>query len=138
MAHTDNEDRLWVRRFWIMLGILVIFSGTIVAYTTQPDKIERKDDSYVPVQVRTQTPDGRNVLCTLSLLVDPEQEKDIESRQALLEIVVKDALTELYQGERRPDMAAVRDTLHDVINRKLPRKLQIREILVQELLVGIS
>jgi hypothetical protein len=138
MAHEESQDQLWIRRFWIFLGVLVTLSATIVVYSMRSNETEREDNVYILVQARTLGGDDQNVLCKVILLVDPEQENGLQSRKEMLETIVNETLTELYRDEPRPGMSEVRDALHLAINRKLPRNLQVREVLIQELLVGIS
>ena len=111
-AGERNEDQSWVHRFWMLLGAFVKVTTTIGL-----DQL---------------------VVCKLSLLVDPEQEKGLQKRQKMLEAVVSSSLSDSYQQDKAPRLADVRDALYVAINRKLPRKLQIQDVLIQELLVGIG
>jgi hypothetical protein len=44
----------------------------------------------------------------------------------------------VYQGEQRPALATVRQRLFVAIGQKLPRKLKIRDLFIQDRLVGYS
>lgn len=95
-------------------------------------------EAYVSVQTRTVAGNFNNVVCKLSLLVDQSQEERISRRKRELEAVINAVLAEAYQGARRPGLAEVRDRLHLAINNKLPRRLQVQDVLIEELLIGSS
>ena len=52
-----------------------------------------------------------------------------------VDAVVSSSLSDSYQQDKAPRLADVRDALYVAINRKLPRKLQIQDVLIQECLV---
>ena len=134
----DSADQSWLNRFWLLLALTALLSlVAIFFYVQEQDEIE--EEVYVSVSVRTSVGlDQQQVICKLSLLIDPEQEKGIQKRQKMLEAAVGGALAEAYQGDKYPQMAAVRQSLYLAINQKLPRKLQIQDVLIQQLLVGMG
>lgn len=134
----DSADQSWLNRFWLLLALTALLSlVAIFFYVQEQDEIE--EEVYVSVSVRTSVGlDQQQVICKLSLLIDPEQEKGIQKRQKMLEAVVGGALAEAYQGDKYPQMAAVRQSLYLAINQKLPRKLQVQDVLIQQLLVGMG
>jgi len=134
----DSADQSWLNRFWLLLALTALLSlAAIFFYVQEQDEIE--EEVYVSVSVRTSVGlDQQQVICKLSLLIDPEQEKGIQKRQKMLEAVVGGVLAEAYQGDKYPQMAAVRQSLYLAINQKLPRKLQVQDVLIQQLLVGMG
>lgn len=142
LKHTDNKSRVdqqdqrWLRRFLVILTVLTAISLAFIWYYNHDQWAQENEDIYVTVQVKTVVGDSQNIVCKLSLLVDPEQEGGIQSRQTMLQSVVTSALAEIYQGDQRPTAAQVRQSLYFAINQKLPRKLKIRDVLIQELLIG--
>ena len=130
-------ERLWLRRFWMVFGALAVFSIALIGFQTL-GKDDEDREVYITLQTRTVAGEGNNVLCKLSLLVDPAQENRIAKRQPELEAVVNAALAEAYEGSRRPALSSVRDRLLAAINEKLPGKLKVRDVFIQELLVGNS
>ncbi len=130
-------ERLWLRRFWVVFGALAVFSIALIGFQTL-GKSDDEREVYITLQTRTVAGEGSNVLCKLSLLVDPAQENRIVKRQPELEAVVNAALAEAYEGSRRPALRQVRDRLLAAINDKLPGKLKVRDVFIQELLVGNS
>lgn len=126
-----------MRRFWVVFGALAVFSIALIGFQTL-GKSDDEREVYITLQTRTVAGEGSNVLCKLSLLVDPAQENRIVKRQPELEAVVNAALAEAYEGSRRPALRQVRDRLLAAINDKLPGKLKVRDVFIQELLVGNS
>lgn len=134
-----GSEALWLRRYWIVLASITLLSVSLIVYNSfSVDETEQEPDVYVSVQTRTLAGDRNNVLCKLSLQVAPEQEKGIQERRALLESVVNSVLSEAYMGQRRPSPAEVRAQLLTTLNQKLPKKLQLRDVLLQELVIGSS
>lgn len=134
------EERSWVRRFWLVFGMSTTIAFAAVFYfaTNQRDQVDDAD-AYVSVQVKTLVGDRRVLVCKVSLVVDDDQQSGIQARQAQLRAVMSESLMYLYQdGDSRPKLSVVRDRLYDAINEKLPRKLQIRDLLIQDLVVGLS
>ena len=135
-ANKSNE-RHWLLRFWMVLALLGLVSIGVVTYNLmETDDADR--DVFVSVQTRTVVGNSNNVSCKLSLLIDPEQQKGIEQRRAILESVVNSVLADAYTGDRRPPLNEIKEQLMTELNKKLPRKLQIREVLLQELVIGNS
>jgi hypothetical protein len=139
LAKKKDKDKGWMRNFWIGLVTFFAVSAVSVAYYSyEPTNIEIENDSYVSISTSTVAGDDKNVTCQLSLLIDSEQDEAIQKRKPELEVVVKSALSELYQEDQRPDLQEVREKLFYEINKKLPRKLKIREVYIQEMLIGQS
>lgn len=136
--HAVAKERLWLRRFWFFFASLTLISIALVAYHKYDDTSEKQEDVYLNLELRTIVGDSNSVVCKLSLLIDPDQEKPIGNRQKELEAVVSSVLSEAYQGAQRPLLSAVREQLHKALNQRLPRKLEIRDVLIQELVVGSS
>lgn len=137
-AAAKNEDRSWLRRFWLLLGAFSMICAAAIYFYMESQASEVDEEVYVSVKVTTTIGFDQMVVCKLSLLVDPEQEKGLQKRQKMLEAVVSSSLSDSYQQDKTPRLAEVRDALYVAINRKLPRKLQVQDVLIQELLVGIS
>jgi hypothetical protein len=131
-----DREQQWLRWFTLALIAGALVSALTVYYTLRNPGFEVEEDAYVSVQVKTLLGTEKVIVCRVSLLIDPEQERGIQDRQQLLQAVTSEALVDLYQRAMRPDMSEVRQGLHLAINQKLPRKLQIRDVLIQELSVG--
>ncbi|WP_434516139.1 hypothetical protein AB6Q56_05735 [Dechloromonas sp. ARDL1] len=127
----------WLRRYWIALISIGLIAISAVTFNILSNDDEDQD-TYVNVQTRTVAGDNNNVICKVSLLVDPEQEKGLLQRQPLLVAVVNSVLSEAYAGSRRPPPNEIRMQLLAALNNKLPRQLQIRDVLLQELIIGNS
>lgn len=132
-----SGEGLSLLSFWLAIGLFALLSGGVVVYNYN-DNQEADEDAYFSVQVETTVGDEQNAICKFQLLIDPEQKERLQKRQKELEVVASAMLTEMYQGEQRPTLAAVRRQLYVAINQKLPRKLQIRDLLIQDCLVGNS
>ena len=135
---SSSEDQSWLRRFWLLLGAVAILCSGAIYFYMDSQESEVDEEVYVSVKVTTSVGLDQLVVCKLSLLVDPAQEKGVQKRQKMLEAVISSSLSDSYQQEKMPKLAEVRDALYVAINRKLPRKLQVQDVLIQELLVGIS
>lgn len=133
-----SEDQSWLRRFWLLLGAFAVICTAAIYFYMDSQASEVDEEVYVSVKVTTTVGIDQQVICKLSLLVDPEQEKGLQKRQKMLEAVVSSSLSDSYQLDKMPKLSDVRDALYVAINRKLPRKLQVQDVLIQELLVGIS
>jgi hypothetical protein len=138
-THNEAKDQSWLRRFLLALGFVAALAVSVIFYYTRDRGTddEQEQDVYVSVKVTPVFGTGELIICQLSLLIDSEQEKGIQSRQSLLEAVVSQSLLDSYQRTQRPDLHEVRQNLYLAINQKLPRKLQIRDVLIQELKVGL-
>lgn len=134
----QGSERLWLRRYWIALASVALISAALITFNVFFPDDEEEKDVYVSVKTRLLAGDNNNVFCTLSLLVDPEQEKGLQQRQALLTSVVNSVLSEVYTGSQRPPPAEVRTQILTALNKKLPRKLQVRDVFLQELVIGNS
>lgn len=137
-ATKADSTQLWLRRFWIGLALISVLSISLVAYSKYSVDSDEDEDAYVSVQTVTVVGDAVNVQCKLSLLIDQEQESRLKKRQQELDVVVRSVLSDVYQGSTRPTISEVREQMLLAINKKLPRKLQIRDVYVQELVVGNS
>lgn len=134
-----NAEQSWLRRFWLLLGSVALISAFAIFQFVQVPGADIEEEVYVSVSVKTAV--GLNqqmVICKLSLLIDQGQEKGIQKRQQLLQAVVGDALATAYGKDKRPGMADVRESLYLAINQKLPRKLQVQDVLIQQLVVGMG
>lgn len=134
----QDGEQSWLRRFCLLLAALALLSAAAVFFYLHQQGNDAEEEVYVSVSVRTSIGLDQQVICNLSLLVDPEQEKGIQKRQQMLQAVVGNALAEAYQRDRYPQMSAVRERLRLAINQKLPRKLQVQDVLIQQLLVGMG
>lgn len=132
------DEQSWLRRFWLLLGAFSVICAAAIYFYMDSQASEVDQEVYVSVKVTTTIGLDQLVVCKLSLLVDPEQEKGLQKRQKMLEAVVSSSLSDSYQQEKPPKLAEVRDALYVAINRKLPRKLQVQDVLIQELLIGIG
>ena len=133
-----QAEQSWQRRFWMLLSFFALISATSVFFYAKSQQAEVEEEVYVSVSVKTAISSDQLVICKLSLLIDPDQEKGLQDRQKLLEAVVSDSLASSYQHDKYPKMTDVKENLFFAINRKLPRKLQVQDVLIQELLVGIA
>lgn len=133
-----RDEQSWLRHFWLLLTAFVIIAAAAVYFYLDKPASEIEEEAYISVNVRTSVGIDQMIICKLSLLIDPEQEKGLTKRQKMLEAVVSNALATTYQQESPPKLAELRDSLLIAINRKLPRKLRVQDVLIQELLVGIG
>ena len=133
-----SSTQLWLRRFWIALALISVLGISLVAYGKYSVDSDDDEDAYFTVQTATIAGDAVNVRCKLSLLIDQEQESRLKKRHQELDAVVRYVLSDVYQGSARPSIAEVRAQMLLTLNKKLPRKLQIRDVYIQELLVGNS
>lgn len=133
------NDASWMRRFWGVL-LLIAMSGLVAIYvqiqTRQTE--DKEEDAYLSLPIRTSVGDNQFLIGKVSLLIDPEQEKGLELRKNQLEAVIAASLAESYQGPGRPSLLAVKKELVIAVNAYLPRKLRVRDVLIQDLVVGIS
>ena len=137
-SQDKGDEQSWLRHFWLLLAAFAVIGATAIYFYLDEQASDIEEEAYVSVSVRTSVGIDQLVICKLSLLIDPEQEKGLTKRQKMLEAVVSNSLATSYQQENLPKMAEVRDTLLIAINRKLPRKLKVQDVLIQELLVGIG
>lgn len=137
-AANGGSTQHWLRHFWIALALILTLGIALVAYGKYSVDNDEDEDAYFTVQTATIAGDAVNVRCKLSLLIDQEQESRLKKRQQELDAVVRSVLSEVYQGSARPSISEVRAQMLLTLNKKLPRKLQIRDVYVQELLVGNS
>lgn len=133
-----TDEQAWSRRLWLLLTTFAIICTAAIYFYMNSQANEADEEVYVSVSVTTTIGLDQLVVCKLSLLVDPAQEKGLQKRQKMLEAVVSSSLSDFYQQEKTPKMADVRDALFVAINRKLPRKLQVQDVLIQQLLVGLG
>ena len=134
----SKADQSWQRRFWMLLSFFTLISALSIFFYAKNQQAEAEEDVYISVSVKTVIGTDQLVICKLNLLIDPEQEKGLQKRQKMLEAVIGNALSDTYQENRRPQLASVRENLFLAINQKLPRKLQVQDVLIQELLVGMG
>ena len=120
------------------MALISVLGISLVAYGKYSVDSDDDEDAYFTVQTATIAGDAVNVRCKLSLLIDQEQESRLKKRQQELDAVVRSVLSDVYQGSARPSIAEVRAQMLLTLNKKLPRKLQIRDVYIQELLVGNS
>jgi len=137
-ARNKPSDQSWIRRFWLLLGIFALASALAIFFYVREGDNDAEEEVYVSVNVKTSIGINQLLICKLSLQIDRDQEKGIQKRQQLLEAVVADSLSEVYQRTASPKLAAVRQALFTAINHKLPRRLQVQDVLIQEILVGIG
>ena len=137
-ASDGGNDQSWLRGFWLLLATFSIVCAAGIYYYVDTQDSEADEEAYVSLKVTTSIGIDQLVICKLSLLIDPVQEKGLQKRQKMLEAVVGSSLSDAYQQDKSPRLAEVRDALYVAINRKLPRKLQVQDVLIQELLVGVS
>lgn len=128
----------WLLRFWMVIMLIAMGGLAAVHIHAKQVNIEEEVDTYFSVPVKTTVGNNQLLVGTISLLIDPEQEKGLERRKNQLSTVISASLVELYQGATRPRLTDVRNALLASINAYLPRKLHIREVLIQDLIVGTA
>lgn len=134
----NSGERSWIRWFSFSLIVLVLVSAAIAFYYTRTSGTQEKEQRYVSIQVKPDHQNNQLITCKLSLLVGAKQEEGVKRRQKSLETLVSASLLKIYQSEKRPDLSTVRQSLLSEINNSLPRKLQIEDVLIQELLAGMN
>jgi hypothetical protein len=132
----DNDEQTWLKRFWIVFALIGMIAVSTLTYFSS--SAAETEDAYVSLQTRTVVGSNRNVSCKLSLLVSPAQETALLKRRPELENTINAALAEIYAQDGTPPLSNVRENLLERINDRLPQKLAVREVLIQELLVGNS
>lgn len=141
-ASTTNasQDRTWLRRFWIILVFGAFLSGGLIFFQNySSDKKQKKiEDAYLAVAVQTFSGNSFNVLCRLNLLINADQEEELKPYQKALEVLITATLSNLYQSPERPSLEDVQLQLRRKINDRLPEDLQVRDVLIEQLLVGNS
>ena len=95
-------------------------------------------EGIVPVQVRTLSGDGRNVICAVNLITAPGKDKALEEKIPLLKAIISETLANTYTPpDQRPDYAKLTEEMRTAMNAKLPKSQQVKEVLIQELLFGM-
>jgi len=129
-----GSEQLWTRRLLIFLSTLAVISAAVIFHFE--NAAPAVTEAYFPVRIKTTVGANRVMVGQLNLLIAPDQEEGLRRRQQQLEAVVGQALADSYAGKLRPALAEVRQNLYDAINDKLPRKLQVRDVLIHEMLLG--
>jgi len=131
-------DASWLRRFWTVLVLIGLCGMAAIYVQTRQAADNEEEDAYLSLPIRTSVGDNQLLIGKVSLLIDPEQEKGLERRKSQLEAVITASLADSYQGPGRPLLSVVQKDLMTAINAYLPRKLRVRDVLIQDLVVGIS
>lgn len=135
-GHQQDAEQSWLRHFIMFLVAIGIIAAVAVFYYNNDKGADADEDAYIPIQIKTLLASNKMVSCKLDLQIDPEQEKGLQPHRKVMETVISQQLTDLYTREQRPEMSEVRQSLYFAVNQKLPRKLQVRDVLIQELTVG--
>lgn len=135
-SRQERSERSWLRGFFfVLIGVAIVSTAVIYAYT-RTQRAPVREDSYVALQVQTLVGTEKMVVCKLSLQLDSGQERALRERQKQLDSVVSEFLAEAYRLPQRPELGEVRQGLLTAINQQLPAKLQVRDVLIQDLTVG--
>lgn len=135
-----TADSSWLRHFWTALAALFLLAGGLIYHYLQPTDNQQKSEAitYLALPIKTIVGNNQYVSGQLSLQITPKQEQLLEERKAMLQTVINATLVEAYGTAERPSLSSVRLALKEAINTRLPRKLRIRDVLIESLVVGLS
>ena len=132
-----DQERNWLRHFLMALALIGFLSAAVLGYYIY-QKTAPPTEGVVPVQVKTLSGDGRNVICSVNLITAPGKDKALEEKIPLLKAVISETLANTYTPpDQRPDYAQLTEDMRKAMNAKLPRSQQVKEVLIQELLFGM-
>ena len=138
-ARGKQDDTPWFRRFWISLALFGLASAGYAAYWQYSTTAAAYGDSaYMTVEIRTIVGDHRFIRGSLALQCDEDQLSKLEERKPLIHAVIGEALANAYGAEAHPALTKVRGSLLDSINNRLPRRLKIEDVLIQNYIVGVA
>lgn len=135
-----TADSSWLRHFWTALAALFLLAGGLIYHYLQRTDNQPKSEAitYLALPIKTIVGNNQYVSGQLSLQITPKQEQLLEERKAMLQTVINATLVEAYGTAERPSLSSVRLALKEAINTRLPRKLRIRDVLIESLVVGLS
>lgn len=133
-----KQETNWLRMFWVSLVVLAAVSVGIIVFNSS-NSIDQPLEASVPVEVNTVAGNYRNVQCKLNLVIDSRLAPALQERQGMLRAIVGEVLAEVYGPEEaRPDPKQLPEKMRTAINEKLPAKLQVREVLIDRILYGLT
>lgn len=135
-----TADSSWLRHFWTALAALFLLAGGLIYHYLQRTDNQQKSEAitYLALPIKTIVGNNQYVSGQLSLQITPKQEQLLEERKVMLQTVINATLVEAYGTAERPSLSSVRLALKEAINTRLPRKLRIRDVLIESLVVGLS
>lgn len=135
-----TADSSWLRHFWTALAALFLLAGGLIYHYLQRTDNQQKSEAitYLALPIKTIVGNNQYVSGQLSLQITPKQEQLLEERKVMLQTVINATLVEAYGTAERPSLGSVRQALKEAINTRLPRKLRIRDVLIESLVVGLS
>lgn len=135
-----TADSSWLRHFWTALAALFLLAGGLIYHYLQRTDNQQKSEAitYLALPIKTIVGNNQYVSGQLSLQITPKQEQLLEERKVMLQTVINATLVEAYGTAERPSLSSVRLTLKEAINTRLPRKLRIRDVLIESLVIGLS
>ncbi len=132
-----DQEKSWLRHFLMALALIGFLSVAVLGYYMY-QKAVPPTEGIVPVQVRTLSGDGRNVICAVNLITAPGKDKALEEKIPLLKAIISETLANTYTPpDQRPDYAKLTEEMRTAMNAKLPKSQQVKEVLIQELLFGM-
>ena len=135
-----TADSSWLRHFWTALAALFLLAGGLIYHYLQRTDNQQKSEAitYLALPIKTIVGNNQYVSGQLSLQITPKQEQLLEERKVMLQTVINATLVEAYGTAEHPSLGSVRLALKEAINTRLPRKLRIRDVLIESLVVGLS
>lgn len=134
-----KQDNNWLRMFWVSLVVLAALSVGIIVFNSAGKSLDEPLEANVPVEVNTIAGNYRNVQCKLNLVIDSRLAPALQAHQPMLRVIVGEVLADVYGPEQsRPDPRQLPEKMRTAINDKLPAKLQVREVLIERILYGLS
>ena len=120
----------------VLTSLALLATAAIYFYRDQSEK--KSADVYVSLPVKMTVGNGQMLVGKFSLVVSAQQEEGIRRQEQKLKTIVAAALTDIFSGSTQPALAEVQESLFTEINRHLPKKLRVRDLLIQDLVKGLA
>jgi hypothetical protein len=134
----DPSEISWLHHFWLILGILALACVGLVYFYARQTEQPRPKEIFVAMPVKAMVGESRFVQGKISLVISSAQEKGLSQHQKHIETLVSATLVEMFSGAARPNLAAIRARLLAAINNYLPKRLRVREVLIEDMLIGMG
>lgn len=137
VAANGQAMNAWTHRFAIVLSLLAIISVAFV-YFSRDRGDQRSRDVYVSFSVKTTVGSGQFLTGQVSLVIDPTQEDGIRGQEAKIQQLILVAVADAFGAEALPRLSAVEETIYKTVNRGLPKRLRVRDVLIQDMVRGLA
>ncbi|MCK6412769.1 MAG: hypothetical protein L6Q55_10155 [Azonexus sp.] len=132
MKASADANTSWLRRFWLIIAATLLLAIASIFLVTGQESGKTKEIVHVPISVQATAANGMPISGKLALLIERRQEDELRRWEQKLQHVAASEISEQFEEGRTPDLVQIRSVLFQSFNQALPKRLQLRDLLIED------